>query len=65
MPSENLTVDEQLMPWRSRCSFIQYVPTVPDKYGTEMWWVGVLYWQEAWYQLYSFQEENYDGIPRL
>jgi len=27
MPSGNLTLDEQLMGCRARCSFIQYMPT--------------------------------------
>ena len=34
--SENLTVDEQLMPCRARCSFIQYMPSKPDKYGIKI-----------------------------
>lgn len=39
MPSENLVVDEQLMPCRSRCSFIQYLPSKPDKYGIKIFWL--------------------------
>ena len=27
------TVDEQLMPLRSRCSFVTFVPNKPDKHG--------------------------------
>jgi len=37
--SENLTVDEQLMPCRDRCSVIQYMPSKPDKYGIKIWWL--------------------------
>ncbi|XP_031334739.1 piggyBac transposable element-derived protein 4-like [Photinus pyralis] len=33
MPGKNLTVDEQLIPFRGRCPFIQYMPAKPDKYG--------------------------------
>ncbi len=36
-PSKNLTADEQLLPCRSRCSFIQYMPNKPDKFGIKFW----------------------------
>ncbi|CAF1384390.1 unnamed protein product [Adineta ricciae] len=36
-PSENVTVDEQLVPFRGRCSFIQYMPKKPAKYGLKFW----------------------------
>ncbi|KAK3778106.1 hypothetical protein RRG08_062802 [Elysia crispata] len=29
LPGPCLTVDEQLMPWRGRCSFLQYLPSKP------------------------------------
>lgn len=32
-PSDQLTVDEQLFPYKGRCRFIQYMPSKPDKYG--------------------------------
>ncbi|GFS12149.1 PiggyBac transposable element-derived protein 4 [Elysia marginata] len=35
-PSENLTIDEQLVPWRGRCPFLQYLPSKPDKYGVKL-----------------------------
>lgn len=38
-PGDNLTVDEQLVPFRGRCSFRQYMPSKPDKYGLKIWWV--------------------------
>lgn len=37
IPSENLTIDEQLVPFRGRCSFIQYIPRKPSKYGIKVW----------------------------
>jgi hypothetical protein len=37
VPSENMTVDEQLVPFRGRCSFIQYMPNKPVKYGLKFW----------------------------
>lgn len=30
-PSENITVDEQLVPFRGRCSFVQYMPKKPSR----------------------------------
>ncbi|CAF4474867.1 unnamed protein product, partial [Rotaria sp. Silwood2] len=37
IPSDNLTVDEQLVPFQGRCSFVQYMPTKPAKYGIKFW----------------------------
>ena len=39
IPGHNLTVDEQLMPFRGRCSCIQYLPSKPDRYGIKMFWI--------------------------
>ena len=33
----SLTVDEQLMPLKSRCSFITFMPNKLDKYGIKFW----------------------------
>lgn len=38
LPGENITVDEQLVPFRGRCPFKQYMPSKPDKYGMKIWW---------------------------
>ena len=35
--SECVTVDEQLYPFRGRCSYIQYMPSKPAKYGLKFW----------------------------
>ncbi|XP_023213628.1 piggyBac transposable element-derived protein 4-like [Centruroides sculpturatus] len=35
-PSEYLTVDEQLLAFRGKCSFRQYIPSKPAKYGIKM-----------------------------
>lgn len=32
-PYENLTIDEQLVPCKTRCRFIQYMANKPDKFG--------------------------------
>lgn len=35
-PSEYVTVDEQLLAFRGRCSFRQYIPSKPAKYGIKV-----------------------------
>lgn len=35
-PSEYLTIDEQLLAFRGRCSFKQYIPSKPAKYGLKV-----------------------------
>ncbi|GBP24853.1 PiggyBac transposable element-derived protein 4 [Eumeta japonica] len=39
LPGENLTIDEQLVPFRGRVSFKQYLPSKPDKHGMKIWWM--------------------------
>lgn len=34
---ENVTIDEQLVGFRGRCSFRQYMPSKPAKYGLKFW----------------------------
>jgi hypothetical protein len=36
-PKENLTVDEQLLPSKTRCPYTQYMPQKPDKFGIKFW----------------------------
>lgn len=36
-PGPNVTVDEQLIPFRGRCPFTQYIPSKPAKYGIKVW----------------------------
>lgn len=36
-PHQHLTIDEQLMPSKNRCEFIQYNPNKPDKFGILTW----------------------------
>uniref|UniRef100_A0A669C9C5 PiggyBac transposable element-derived protein domain-containing protein n=1 Tax=Oreochromis niloticus TaxID=8128 RepID=A0A669C9C5_ORENI len=36
-PGPNVTIDEQLMPFRGRCLFRQYIPSKPAKYGIKIW----------------------------
>jgi len=37
VPESNLTADEQLLPLKTRCSFITFMPQKPDKYGVKFW----------------------------
>ncbi len=37
IPDFSLTVDEQLMPLKSRCPFIMFMPNKPDKFGVKFW----------------------------
>lgn len=37
VPGENLTIDEQLFPSKSRCRFTQYMANKPDKFGIKFW----------------------------
>ena len=39
IPGALLTIDEQLVPFRGRCSFRQYLPSKPDRYGIKVFWV--------------------------
>ncbi|XP_045071787.1 uncharacterized protein LOC123485025 [Coregonus clupeaformis] len=36
-PGPDVTVDEQLVPFRGRCPFRQYIPSKPAKYGIKTW----------------------------
>uniref|UniRef100_A0A8D0GYX9 PiggyBac transposable element-derived protein domain-containing protein n=1 Tax=Sphenodon punctatus TaxID=8508 RepID=A0A8D0GYX9_SPHPU len=37
VPFESVTVDEQLVSFRGRCPFRQYMPSKPAKYGIKFW----------------------------
>jgi hypothetical protein len=39
VPDENLTIDEQLTPFRGRCRFEQYMPENPAKYELKLGFV--------------------------
>ena len=38
IPGPFITVDEQLVPFRGRCSFLQYLPSKPDRYDLKIFW---------------------------
>lgn len=37
-PGMDMTVDEQLVSFRGRCGFRQYIPSKPGKYGLKIFW---------------------------
>ncbi|XP_051802911.1 uncharacterized protein LOC127533589 [Acanthochromis polyacanthus] len=36
-PGRHITIDEQLYPSKTRCPFLQYIATKPDKFGIKFW----------------------------
>jgi len=38
IPGTDICVDEQLVAFRGRCGFKQYIPSKPAKYGLKIWW---------------------------
>lgn len=54
-PGANITVDEQLYPYRGGTPFTQYIPSKPAKYGIKVWWVCD---SQSWY---PFQGQIYTG----
>lgn len=39
VPSKELCIDEQLLNTKNRCSFRQFIPSKPGKYGIKIFWV--------------------------
>lgn len=39
IPEDNVTIDEQLLGYRGRTKFIQYMPSKPSKYGIKIFWM--------------------------
>lgn len=37
VPESSLTIDEQLLPLKTRCKWITFMPNKPDKYGLKFW----------------------------
>ena len=74
IPGKNLTIDEQLVTFRGRSQFRQYMPFIPGKYGIK---ISVVFDSETNYclkiEIYTRKEENraratnlgYDVIMRL
>ncbi|XP_034085017.1 piggyBac transposable element-derived protein 4-like isoform X2 [Gymnodraco acuticeps] len=47
-PGEDVCVDEQLVPFRGRCKFRQYIPSKPAKYGLKIWVTADVETSYAW-----------------
>ncbi|XP_036337528.1 piggyBac transposable element-derived protein 4-like [Rhagoletis pomonella] len=39
VPGAQITIDEQLFPYRGHTRFTQYIPSKPAKYGIKVWWM--------------------------
>nr|XP_020457618.1 piggyBac transposable element-derived protein 4-like [Monopterus albus] len=61
-PGPNVTVDEQLMPFRGRSPFRQYMPSKPSRYGIKIWAACDAATSYAWnLQVYTGKPEG--GVP--
>ena len=47
-PGLHMTVDEQLVWFRGRCPFRQYIPSTPGKYGIKIWAICTANTSFAW-----------------
>ncbi len=47
-PGKDVTVDEQLVPFKGRCRFRQYMPKKPAKYGLKIWVTADVATSYAW-----------------
>ena len=53
-PEPHMTVDEQLVCFRGRCLFRQYIPSKPGKYGIKVWAICKANTSYAWkMQMYT------------
>ncbi|XP_049456868.1 piggyBac transposable element-derived protein 4-like [Epinephelus fuscoguttatus] len=57
-PGADVCVDEQLVGFKGRCSFRQYMPSKPAKYGIKIWTLADVSTSYAWNMaIYSGKEE--------
>lgn len=56
VPSAEMTLDEQLLAFRGRCSFRQYIPSKPAKYGIKVFALVDVHYP------YTFNLEIYAGL---
>ncbi|KAJ8333447.1 hypothetical protein SKAU_G00414550 [Synaphobranchus kaupii] len=58
-PGNDICVDEQLVPFRGRCKFRQYIPNKPAKHGIKIWVVCDVATSYAWtMQVYTGKQEG-------
>ena len=53
VPGPYITIDEQLLPCKARCRFIQYMPNKPDKFGIKFWMGGDVHLTKTDYKVVS------------
>lgn len=59
IPTETVTVDEQLYPYRGRCRYIQYIPSKPAKYGLKFWSLNDTVNSYSWnFKMYTGRDEE-------
>lgn len=58
VPGASVTVDEQMIPYRGRVPFLQYIPSEPDPYGIKGWLC------TDSYTSYAFNMQVYVGRDR-
>ncbi|XP_070710531.1 piggyBac transposable element-derived protein 4-like [Pempheris klunzingeri] len=58
-PGRDICVDEQLVPFKGRCSFRQYMPSKPGKYGLKIWALSDVQTSYAWrLQVYTGKSDT-------
>lgn len=63
-PGDDICVDEQLVPFRGRCKFRQYMPSKPAKYGLKIWVTADVATSYAWRcQVYTGKADG--GAPEI
>ncbi|XP_019219113.1 piggyBac transposable element-derived protein 4 [Oreochromis niloticus] len=64
-PDRDICVDEQLVPYRGRCNFKQYIPGKPAKYGLKVWAVCDVKTSYAWrLQVYTGKAGDQELLRR-
>ncbi|XP_062339699.1 piggyBac transposable element-derived protein 4-like [Osmerus eperlanus] len=61
-PGPEVTVDEQLLAFRGRCPFKQYMPSKPAKYGIKSWVACDAKSSYAW-KMQVYTGKQMDGVP--
>ena len=65
-PTQNLSVDESMISFKGRLSFIQYMPKKPHKWGMKAWVLADSLNGYTWgWKLYTGKEEGSDPKPGL
>ncbi|XP_038584333.1 piggyBac transposable element-derived protein 4-like isoform X2 [Micropterus salmoides] len=63
-PGRDVCVDEQLVAFRGRCGFRQYIPSKPAKYGLKIWVTCDVSTSYAW-KMQIYMGKSADGAPEV